>query len=367
MSLGSDTIELVRSTAYRCDELAQDGDGEVFTISGIAIGEGDVTRGESGIEKRWTRDALKPAVDSLEGRPLVKDHDNSTDGVVGEVSRTAYQDQVGIIYQAELYDESLADKVKNGLLEVSIRGYHSDISEMQEDDEGRKIVEDLVLDNLSIVPTGAAPSNTVSIGESQSISAAECAGLLAEEGDDDGVELENQSTMSDESCTFSKSHSSDTSDTSDTTDTSFNNRQNMTMEESTDKAEETQELEELQERIEDLEDENESLRSEVETVRMEYAEDLAETSPFDAEELSDKFTVGELSEKAAEIETTELDESEPVPQTGTPDEEELSTSDEDDDKLEEIEELEEKVAEYERLGMEGARQSTESRIKELRD
>lgn len=342
MSLDSETIELVRNEAHLTEELAPESD-DGYTITGIAIGENDVTRGESGIEKRWPREALKPSADSLAGRPLVKDHDNTTDGVVGEVTSTAYEDGVGLLYEAELYDESLADKIANGLLEVSIRGYHNNVEDMSEDDDGNKIVEKVVFDNLSIVPTGAAPSNTVEVGESQSVSAATCAEILTE--DDDGESQDSQSTLVED-------------------DNSQNTDIDMTEEET----EDTGEIEELRETIEELEAENESLRGEVETIRMEYAEDLAEESPFTAEQLADKFTVDELSEKADEIETTELDESEPVPQAGDADEEELSTSDEEDEELEaEIAELEAKADEYERLGMAGALESTRSRIEELRN
>lgn len=171
-----------------------------YIISGIAIGEGDVTRGQSGIKKKWPREALEPAAESLAGRPLVEDHDNSSRGVVGEVTHAEYQASVGVLYKAELYDEELAEKIENGLLEVSIRGYHGDVDEMAEDEQtGAKVVEKTVFDNLSIVPTGAAPSNTVEMGPSVDLSAAECAEMLdvddtdsveAAEGDVDVAELE---------------------------------------------------------------------------------------------------------------------------------------------------------------------------------
>lgn len=188
----SSAAELARHTAH-CSSLEEQ--EPPYTISGIAIGEGDVTLGQSGIKKKWTREALKPAASTLEGRPLVVDHDNSSYGVVGEVTRVEYQDGVGVLYEAELDDEELAEKVQKGRLEVSIRGFHGDVEEMQEDAEtGAKLVQNLRFDNLSIVPSGAAPSAsadmgglneasaseapTVEAGPSTEYSAAECAELL---------------------------------------------------------------------------------------------------------------------------------------------------------------------------------------------
>jgi hypothetical protein len=180
MSVQQDAVIIENNAAHLSSEL--DGD-KPWTIHGIAIGEGDVTRGQSGIRKKWPKEALKPAVDSLEGRSLVEDHDNSSRGVVGEVVAAKYKDDVGVLYEAELYDEELAERVKNGLLEVSIRGYHGDVENMAETEEGAKLVQRVKFDNLSIVPSGAAPSNTAEMGPSSELSPAECAEMM-------GIEVE---------------------------------------------------------------------------------------------------------------------------------------------------------------------------------
>jgi len=198
-----EAVELARHGAHLSSE-----ENEPYTVSGIAIGEGDVTLGQSGIKKKWTREALKPATDSLEGRPLVVDHENSAYGVVGEVTRVEYQDGVGVLYEAELDDEELAEKIENGRLEVSIRGFHPDVEQMEEDDEtGAKLIKRMKFDNLSIVPTGAAPSNTVTMGEmdqtdtveagdgvtvesgpSTQFTAAECAAMMFEDFEENAVD-----------------------------------------------------------------------------------------------------------------------------------------------------------------------------------
>jgi hypothetical protein len=171
MSVQIQTVEFERREAH----LSELEDGAPWTVHGVALGAGDVTVGQSGIKKLWPADELKKSAETLEGRNLVVDHNNESDGVVGQVTKAGYKDNVGVIYEAELFDEELAEKINNGLLEVSIRGKHIDVDTMEENEEGAKIVEGIKFDNLSIVPTGAAPSNTLEMGETEELSVAELA------------------------------------------------------------------------------------------------------------------------------------------------------------------------------------------------
>jgi hypothetical protein len=149
-------------------------DSPPYTVHGVALGAGDVTQGASGVKKKWPASELEDAADTLEETNLVVDHNNSADGVVGKVVKAGYKEGTGVVYEAELYDEDLADKIDNGLLEVSIRGYHADVSDLEEDKEtGALVVEDVTFDNLSIVPQGASSSNTLKMGEHDELTAAE--------------------------------------------------------------------------------------------------------------------------------------------------------------------------------------------------
>jgi len=176
MSVSIQTVEFERRDAY----LSELDEGPPYTVHGVALGADDVTVGQSGIKKLWPAEELEKAADSLEGRSLVVDHNNDSDGVVGSVTKAGYKEGTGVIYQAELFDDELAEKISNGLLEVSIRGKHTDVEQMEETEEGAKVVEDIVFDNLSIVPTGAAPSNTIEIGETDELSHAELSAFTAE-------------------------------------------------------------------------------------------------------------------------------------------------------------------------------------------
>jgi hypothetical protein len=167
------TIVSFESETFGNSYVSELSDGPPFTVHGIALGAGDVTVGQSGIKKKWPAEELEQAADSLKGTDLVEDHQNDSRGVVGRVTKSGYKQGTGVVYEAELFDEELAQKIKNGLLEVSIRGYHADVDNLKEDDEtDAKIVEDIEFDNLSIVPTGASPSNTLQMGEHDELSAA---------------------------------------------------------------------------------------------------------------------------------------------------------------------------------------------------
>ena len=173
MSVQTDTtFEFGQREAYLSP--AED-DSPPYTVHGVALGADDVTRGTSGVEKLWPSDELQKSAETLQGKNLVVDHDNSASGVVGRVTKSGFKDGVGVIYEAELYDEELAKKVRDGLLEVSIRGYHIDVDDMEKTDDGVSIVEQIEFDNLSIVPNGASPSNTLQIGEHAELSVAELA------------------------------------------------------------------------------------------------------------------------------------------------------------------------------------------------
>ena len=151
-------------TAQLSSEL--DGDGP-YKFNGVALGADDITVGNSGIKKKWPGEELRKAASSLEGKPLVEDHQNNTDGRVGTVTKAWYDEGVGVRYEAELapHYEQLAKDIKAGIQEVSARAYHDPVEELdQEDETGAMVVENVVFDNLSVVSQGASPSNTANFG-----------------------------------------------------------------------------------------------------------------------------------------------------------------------------------------------------------
>ena len=142
---------------------------EPFTIHGVALGVNDVTVGQSGIKKVWPADELREAAETLTGQPLVRDHRNTTEGKVGTVTHAEFVDELGIIYEAEIaphYDQ-LANDIRAGLMEVSVRAYHDPVEDLEETSSGARRVENVYFDNLSVVNDGASPSNSARIGPAE--------------------------------------------------------------------------------------------------------------------------------------------------------------------------------------------------------
>lgn len=403
----------------RCASL--DGSQAPFTVHGVAIGEGDVTMGQHG-PKFWPASALRRATQTLVGVPLTKNHDDEhVESVIGEVVDAGYEDGVGIVYEAEVDDRALAQKIVRGRLEVSVHAVHADGGRTN---DGEMRVENIRFLDLSVVPRGAAPSNTLASGESQSeaiasLSTDEVATMLADSADSTS-DPAHDDALSGQSSPDASAHENDSTMTTTDTETpdeapeaeaeashdepteaveeaeigseeAVNAEANATedaeLEEEPDvEAEEAEASEEpaegdadeeaeLREEITELRAENEELRHELEDVRMEYAERLADDGPFTAAELAENFSFDSLKDKfesheaslaqtSDDVETATADA--PAPRTGDVSaEEELSTSPNED--ADEIASLEAKVEKYDDLGWDNAKAEAEAELSALRE
>jgi hypothetical protein len=142
-------------------------------VSGVAIGENDITIGGSGKQTLWPKETLKEAADALEGQPLATDTDHTAEApkaqtpveaIAGEVVNSGYVDGVGVVFEAELDDESLADKVRNGRLEVSPL-VSRDLEPLENGEAAFKATNINRWRDLALVANGAAPSNEITVGE----------------------------------------------------------------------------------------------------------------------------------------------------------------------------------------------------------
>ena len=160
-------------------------------ISGVAIGIDDVTRGLSGDRKVWRADQLRDAAATLESTPINPLHSDSD---VGEVVRAGFDPGRGVVYEAELEDESLAEQVANGSLEVSIEAKHADGGRVETDRGEAMLATNIRFTGMALVQRGAAPSASASPGEAAAL-AADIAVTLAEddpastEGDASDIEI----------------------------------------------------------------------------------------------------------------------------------------------------------------------------------
>jgi len=176
-----------------------------FIISGVAMGEDEVTHHREG-DKFWPAEQLMAGTETLEGVQLTKNHNHDkVEGVIGRVTKATYKEGVGILFEAEVHNKEVATKIEEGLLEVSVHAIHKVAGF---DDDGREIVEDVQFRDLSVVPRGAADSNTVKPGSLSQValSADGMADFVAQEldtyeeilsetADEFGVELEEDSDL----------------------------------------------------------------------------------------------------------------------------------------------------------------------------
>jgi hypothetical protein len=163
-------------------------------ISGVAIGVDDITRGLSGDQKVWRADELKQAAASLEGTPVNPLHSQSE---VGEVVRAGFNPDRGVIYEAELEDESLAEQVADGQLEVSIEARHADGGRVETDRGEAMLATDIQFTGMALVQRGAAPSASATAGEAAALSVADITAALesdnpaSTEGDAEDIEIDD--------------------------------------------------------------------------------------------------------------------------------------------------------------------------------
>ncbi|AFH21880.1 hypothetical protein OSG_eHP12_00025 [environmental Halophage eHP-12] len=156
-------------------------------ISGVAVGVGDVTKGLSGDRKVWRADELERAADSLAGGDLKALHSET---VVGEVVDAGYVPDKGVVYEARIDDDEIADSIADGRLTVSVEARHDDGGDVETDRGDAMSVTDIEFSDLAIVQHGAAPSASAEPGEAAALSPAEIRALLAEDGDADPASTE---------------------------------------------------------------------------------------------------------------------------------------------------------------------------------
>jgi len=152
--------EITVDTGYAAN-LSRHGSDDYLTVSGVAIGEDEVTSHKDG-DKFWPAEQLMAATQSLIGVQLTKNHNHDkVEGVIGEVTDARYKEEVGILFEGKVYHDEVAKKIREGLLEVSVHAIHANGGWTE---VGEMIAENIEFKDLSVVPRGAATSNEVRVG-----------------------------------------------------------------------------------------------------------------------------------------------------------------------------------------------------------
>jgi hypothetical protein len=148
-------------------------------ISGVAIGNNDLTRGLEQEWKLWSPDELRAAAASLEGTELNPLHSSQT---VGHVTKAGFDPDRGVIYEAELSDEKLAENIEHGDFEVSIEAKHSSGGTVEHNGREAMLATNIRFTGMAIVQRGAAPSASAEPGEAAALSPAAIHEALADDG-----------------------------------------------------------------------------------------------------------------------------------------------------------------------------------------
>lgn len=167
------------------------------TVNGIALGENDITQGMAEKRTLWPGDVLEAAADGLAGKPLVRNHpgvEKTDDGVrldpkppieevVGEVTDSRYEEGVGILFQADVDDATIAEQIDRGRAEVSpVVGRQ--LGEFDDDLDAHPVEQITGFRDLGVVVDGASPSNSIQMGAATAMMADALSAAFGSDGDE---------------------------------------------------------------------------------------------------------------------------------------------------------------------------------------
>ena len=133
-------------------------DGD-FNIEGIAINETTTSNGH-----KFIGEELRKSASTLVNVPLLKDHDNSVDSIVGKVKTASFNEESrNIPFKAIIKDAKMIQMVRDGLLNSVSVGAHVDPRNIEEDDEGNIVPHGIVFKELSLVAVPADSGATFDI------------------------------------------------------------------------------------------------------------------------------------------------------------------------------------------------------------
>lgn len=133
--------------------------GGDFVIEGIAINATTTSNGH-----KFLGEELKKSADSLRGVPILKDHINSVDAIVGHVKTAFFNDnERNIQFKATIKDPSVKQKITNGLINSVSVGAHVRPEDIEESENGDLIPHNITFKELSLVAVPADSGATFNI------------------------------------------------------------------------------------------------------------------------------------------------------------------------------------------------------------
>ncbi len=133
--------------------------GGDFTIQGIAINETTTSNNH-----KFLGEELRKAASTLIGVPLLKDHNNSVDAIVGRVQTASFNEELrNIPFKAVIKDPTMIKLVKDRLINSVSVGAHVDPNDIDEGEDGEVIPRNIEFKELSLVAIGADPGASFDI------------------------------------------------------------------------------------------------------------------------------------------------------------------------------------------------------------
>lgn len=142
----------------------QSEDGE-FLIRGVAINETTTSNGH-----KFIANELEKAAGSLIGKPLLKDHENMVDNIVGRVKESKFDSKKkNIPFSAVVKDEKMIQMIKDGLINSVSVGAGVDPDDIEEDEDGTIIPHNIEFFELSLVAVPADSGATFGVALKQAL------------------------------------------------------------------------------------------------------------------------------------------------------------------------------------------------------
>jgi len=129
--------------------------GNDFVIKGIAINS-TVTR--NGV--KYTSEELSSAAHTLEGKPILKDHENSIDNIIGRVVKSNFDSMLqAVTFEGKIQEKKYQDMINDGRINsVSIGAMVKEVEEVQESENTVLIPKGISFVELSLVAIPADPN-----------------------------------------------------------------------------------------------------------------------------------------------------------------------------------------------------------------
>lgn len=122
-----------------------------FMINGIAINETVTSNGH-----KFIAEELRESANTLMNVPLLKDHNNSVDSIVGKVKTSKFDElNRNISFSAIVKDKKIQELIKDGLLNSVSVGAHVNPQDIEEDADGNLIPHNIQFKELSVVAVPA--------------------------------------------------------------------------------------------------------------------------------------------------------------------------------------------------------------------